>query len=194
MRQRLSVNAQVGPLQSKVANLQTTTLFVHDLGGDKHTERQGKSIREENTHTAEGFQGQKVGEAESPQSFPSQPVGECGETTNVGAGVDHMANSRNESAVEIEDNSHLVNLVRPPMTELDLNVFSGGSRQLKEISKANKSTWKRIAKGEQKAGTQEDEQNKENVPVCGLKRMRDQEASKADLLIETERGLKNKCL
>lgn len=69
-----------------------------------------------------------MGEVESAQFFLNQHVGECGEPIVTGAEEDHVENSRNEGAMEIEDSSHLANLVRSPLKDLNPSVFLGGSR------------------------------------------------------------------
>lgn len=191
---RMLVTAQVGQLQSKAAQLQTTALLQNGLAKDTHAEGQEKGLKGEGATRDTGVKEQNMVEVECTPSFLNQHEGECGNPIATGAGEDHMENSRNEGAMEIEASSSLANLVRPPLKDLNPCVFLGGSRQPKDIKQASRSSWKRIAKGERQEGPQGHEQDKENSPASGLKRMRAQGDSEADLLLETEMGVKNKCL
>lgn len=54
--------------------------------------------------------------------------------------------------MDIEDCSHLKDLIRSQLYEMDPNVFLVGVRQPMELGKTNKGTWKKLGKGERKEG------------------------------------------
>lgn len=137
-------------LKSMERNLQATASKGLGFEEDKYLEWQENSTEWEGAKGDEKSQGKENGRLEGTQIINSQIEGSRGRPSYAGEQMNQMDKTWKEGVMDIEDCSHLKDLIRSQLQEMDPNVFLVGVRQPMELGKINKGTWKKLGKGEKK--------------------------------------------